>query len=404
MSTIELTPATPREMTDSSIDLVSTSLKTADASPIILDTTQFIQTKFQPVLVDNEHEPYKSVSGKLIYEKKQKKDTEFPTEKLTRGSIKVGEYMEIQLDTTETYNLFTGLKNLYALHDDIESIPLGSTTFTKVDSSFRQFYNIISSEPSAARLLGQTENFELVKILLQIITQSESLDSLKSSLKELESSNMASLSVAVSVECLERVLELLEANIDNDNEEDWQTIFNENQWILSQLFSCPYTIFEDKAYVGGKGIGNTNGNVCDFIYQNSMTQNIALIEIKTPCTALLGAKYRGTYSLSSDMSGAVNQILNYKDKLTKEYYASCHNSSEHFEVLNPKCFVIIGKTECLDKSQIATFENYRNSLNSVTVVTFDELLQRIKDMLAIFKTDNFEQSSAEDNWEEDFPF
>jgi hypothetical protein len=84
----------------------------------------------------------------------------------------------------------------------------------------------------------------------------------------------------------------------------------------------------DKAYVGGKGIDNTNGNVCDFIYQNNMTQNIALIKIKTPCTSLLGNKYRGTYSLSPDLSGVGNQILNYKDKLTKEYYASCHNSSE----------------------------------------------------------------------------
>ena len=64
---------------------------------------------------------------------------------------------------------------------------------------------------------------------------------------------------------------------------------------------------------------------------------MALIEIKTPCTELIGNQYRGTYSFSYELSGAINQVLNYRDKLTKEYYSLCHQSSEPFEVLSPKC-------------------------------------------------------------------
>lgn len=86
---------------------------------------------------------------------------------------------------------------------------------------------------------------------------------------------------------------------------------------IGSNFACPCTIFADKAYVGGKGINNSGGNLCDFIYQNSLSQNVALIEIKTPCTELIGNQYRGTYSFSYDLSGAVNQVLNYRDKLTK---------------------------------------------------------------------------------------
>lgn len=393
----------PREMRDGEIDLVSTSLKTADASPIVLNKTEMIQTKFKPVLVENDKEPQKCVSGKLIHEKKRKVDGEFPTEKLTRQSVKVGEFIEISLGTSETYALFQGLKSLYGLYEDIGQTPMGSTTYTKVDSSFKQFQSIIQNDPSAARLLGQSENFELVKLLLQIITQVDSLDSLKNSLKELEQSNVVALTNVINIERLERVLKIIEENIDNDKEEIWQNIFAENQWILSQIFSCPCTIFEEKAYVGGKGISNVGGNVCDFIYQNNLTQNIALIEIKTPCTPLFGSQYRGTYSLSSDMSGAINQMLNYKDNLTKEYYANCYNTSKFFEVLTPKCFLIIGKIHGLDKTQIAALENYRNSLTNVTIITFDELIQRTKDMVAIFSSE-IESSDVDIEEGDDLPF
>lgn len=392
----------PREMNDDEIDLVSTSSTTADASPIILNRTDRIQTKFEPMIIDNEKAPEKCVSGKLVYEKKREKDSEFPTEKLTRQAVKVGEHMEIKLDTSETYSLYNGLKILYELKNDIGNTPAGSATYTKVDNSFRQFYAIIQNDPSAARLLGQEQNYELVKLLLRLITQTDSLDSLKNSLNALEDSNVSTLNNALNVERLGRVLDLLEENLDNSSEEDWQRIFQDNQWILSQIFSCPCTIFEQKAYVGGKGLSNSGGNVCDFIYQNSITQNVALVEIKTPCTPLIGSAYRGTFSLSSDLSGAINQVINYKDNLTKEYYSLFHNSQTSFEVFNPKCFVIVGKIDVLDNNQISTLENYRNSLTNVDIITFDELVRRIKDMLMIFSNEDDYSGSFDE--QEDYPF
>jgi len=394
----------PRETDDGSIDLVSTSNQTADASPIILNSTDLVQTKFVPVVVDNHKDTKKSVRGSLIHAKKRKSDTEFPTEKLTRKSVKIGESIEISLDTSETYRLFEGLQNLYELHNQIGTIPSCGATYTKIDSTFRQFQAIISNDPSAARMLGQSENFELVKMLLQLITQSESLDSLKNGLKELCEANMSSLSVVANITRLEQALVTLDENMNNDNEEEWHNIFKANQWILSQVFSCPYTIFDDKAYVGGKGLDNKRGNICDFLYQNKLTQNVALIEIKTPCTKLLGKQYRGTFSLSADMSGAVNQILNYKDSLTKNFY-NLQNTSSVFEAFNPKCCVIIGKRKDLTQDQVNTFENYRNSLSNVTIIAFDELRTRIYDMLQLFNPESSPQESeAVDFDSDDVPF
>lgn len=93
-------------------------------------------------------------------------------------------------------------------------------------------------------------------------------------------------------------------------------------------------------------------------------------EVKTPCTELIGNQYRGTYSFSYELSGAINQVLNYRDKLTKEYYSLCHQSSEPFEVLSPKCVVIIGKMASLTPGQVAAFENFRNSLSNVLILIF----------------------------------
>lgn len=292
--------------------------------------------------------------------------------------------MELQLDTSETYALYTGLRQLYELYENMGGIPYGKTTFTRVDSSYREFLSILQNDPSAARMIAQEENYELVKILLRLITQTDSHESLKKSLSELQDNNLQHLTASLNIEKLQRVAALMRDNLDNDSEEFWQTtVFKENQWVLAQVFACPCTIFAEKAYVGGKSINNRGGNLCDFIYQNSLSQNVALIEIKTPCTEIIGNQYRGTFSFSYELSGAVNQVLNYRDNLTKEYYAISHNSNEPFEVLSPKCVVVIGKMASLTSTQIAAFENFRNNMNNVTIITFDELYERINDLIDI---------------------
>lgn len=378
------------DMTTDTVDVISTSTVTANTSPITLSQTEILRFKFLPTLVDNKKEPNKSVSGKLLYEKKRKNDSHFPSEtagssvKVSRGAVKVGDWMEFQLNTSETYELYQGLKHLYALYDDIGEIPYGSATYTRVDSSLRQFLSIIQNDPSAARMIGNEENYDLFKTLLRLITQTSSLDSLKKSLAELQDENAQHLAMSLNIVKLQRVATLMADNLDNNSEEFWQTtVFKENQWVLAQIFACPCTIFSDKAYVGGKGVDNSGGNLCDFIYQNRLSQNVALIEIKTPCTEIIGNSYRGTYSFSHELSGAVNQVLNYRDNLTKPYYTLCHQSASQFEVLSPKCVVIIGKLASMNSTQIAAFESFRNSLSGVQILTFDELYQRVIDLIAI---------------------
>lgn len=384
-------------MKESCIDVVSRSAMTADATPVVLSSTERFRFRFMPMLVDNQNNPEQSVRGKLLLERKPKNEKYFPTdsvapcEKVTRGSAKNGDWVEIELHSEETYNLFMGLKKLYDLSGCMNGIPFGSARFAQIDSSFSSFLEVIQNDPSAARMIGEPQNFELIKILLQLITQTSSHESLKNSLSSLANENLQALTTSASLEGLKRVEALMRENLDNGKEEFWQQkVFNENQWVLAQIFSCPCTIYAQKAFVGGKSLDNKGGNVCDFIYRNKMTQNVALIEIKTPCTEIVGKPYRETYSMSLDMSGAVNQVLNYRDELQKNFSTLTRDleGADTVRAFSPKCVVVIGKISTLNAKQQKAFELYRSSFNNLTIITFDELHQKICDLMSVFKEDS----------------
>lgn len=59
----------------------------------------------------------------------------------------------------------------------------------------------------------------------------------------------------------------------------------------------------------------------------------------------------------------------------------------------------------MNSGQIAAFENFRNSLNNILVITFDELYQRIIDLITIL-SENAEQERepSSQNGNEEYPF
>jgi hypothetical protein len=261
---------------------------------------------------------------------------------------------------------------------------LGSQQFVKVDSEIADLHKLMKENPEAIKALS--DNQELVQLLLDLITRTDSIESLKSGVKVLASENISALGNVVSMERLNRFIKVLENNIENADENFWQEVFKTNQWIIAQLFSCPYTIFANQAYLGGKGINNQGGNLCDFIYQNLITKNIALVEIKTPCTKLIGKRYRNnSFSLSEELTSSINQVLGYKDNIQKNYNALDKNSNENFVAFNPKCILIIGRTGGLRGIEISTLESFRNSIHAVEIVAFDELLMKIRGIREIIR-------------------
>ena len=380
----------------SAITVTSTSAQSADVSPILLnDQATLVRLCFLPKIVSNRTNPANNVEGDLVYEKRGKNTEIFPLDRgadfVRRQTIKKDDALKLHLNSTETRNLYDSLTRLYAAADDMGSIPYGTTTYVAVDNAVRTLLGLLRNDPAVAHMIADNETFELIQELLKLLTQGTSSDELRDILKGLEDSNLQSLSSSLSIERLKRVRDEFGENLGNGTEQYWQDFFKRNAWIISQVFSIPCILYDDQAYVGGKSFSGTGGNLPDFLYENKLTKNLAIVEIKTPKTQLLGQPYRGnSYSMSKEFSGAISQVLSYKQSLLNEFNSIYVNSGGNVEAFSPRCVVVLGNTNELktDRTKMGSFENFRACLNGVTVLTYDELLSRADDLLGILATDD----------------
>jgi len=163
-------------------------------------------------------------------------------------------------------------------------------------------------------------------------------------------------------------------------ENDWQTLFKYNPFILSLAFSLPITVFGDQVSVSGMRFNGSGETIADFVFRNGLTNNLTLIEIKTPSTKLLGknAYRRDIFVPSQDLSGSINQVLYQRYQLQKNI-ASLKENSRQFDIESYaiKCLVIVGRTP-ESEEQRKSLELFRNNLNDVLIVTFDELLKKLE--------------------------
>jgi hypothetical protein len=182
------------------------------------------------------------------------------------------------------------------------------------------------------------------------------------------------------------VIKIWQTNKNNAHEEFWQTVFNENPYILSQLFSMPVVFIKDKAYVGGMKVDRQNAKFVDYLYTNDSSNDALLVEIKTPETKLLGKKYRGIHTPSSEITGSVVQVLDYRRELSRNIRSITEGTDHKIDVFNPRCIVIAGNasTELNSELKRKSFELFRTNFKDVEVVTFDELFKKAETLATLF--------------------
>ncbi|MFM6824877.1 MAG: Shedu anti-phage system protein SduA domain-containing protein, partial [Dolichospermum sp.] len=122
-----------------------------------------------------------------------------------------------------------------------------------------------------------------------------------------------------------------------------------------------------------------------------LTQNTALIEIKTPKTQLLGSEYRsGDYGISSEISGAVSQLLRNRDSLIKNYHSLVNSDDKSFDVFNPRCILIAGNSnsELSNSDKKRSFELQRYNFQGVEIVTYDEVFEKVHTLVNLLEGKN----------------
>lgn len=167
----------------------------------------------------------------------------------------------------------------------------------------------------------------------------------------------------------------------------WQDFFNENPFILNMAFGYPVIKVRDQASVGGRKLSGDGEKITDFLVKNSLTNNTAIFEIKTPQTAILNkTPFRdGVYTPSADLAGSINQALDQKYQFQKQIAQIKDNTRLYdIESYAVHCCLVIGKTPDGD-DQKKSFELFRRNSKDVEIVTFDELLEKLKQLGAFLR-------------------
>jgi len=229
---------------------------------------------------------------------------------------------------------------------------------------------------------------EVLSRLVNWASNEDNFSLLFDRLQQLGNEALMQLNSALGVASLKRALLKWHENRENADEEFWQQLLAGHAFVLEQLFQVPVVVVKSKAYVGGKSVLNKGGRIVDFLVQNKITRAVALVEIKTPKTPLLGTEYRaGVYNISEDLSGAVMQVLSYRDSLGQDRLSLLGDEDIRAEAFDPMCVVVIGQAgrELTDVNKRRSFELYRRQLSDVTVITHDEMWERTSRLVGVLE-------------------
>lgn len=174
------------------------------------------------------------------------------------------------------------------------------------------------------------------------------------------------------------------------SETHWQKLFLENPFILSLTFGYPTIRIQDQAFVGGRKVSGAGDAISDFLSRNALTNNTCLFEIKRPSSKLLNEReYRqGIYSPASELAGAVTQLSDQIYEWQKGIATTKENSRMYdIETFAVHGVLVIGITPS-EPDRIKSFELFRHNSKNIHVITFDELLEKLKQLHKFLSDDS----------------
>ena len=185
-----------------------------------------------------------------------------------------------------------------------------------------------------------------------------------------------------------RELEDLLCKEKKPNEIVWQKkIIN----ILRIIYPQYICIKKNDMELGNDG---RHGKKPDFILVDTEGY-VDLMEIKVPDVCNLLRKYRNNYVAGKELSGVVSQIekyiycinsesKKYEDKLKQYLKADVPEKVlTKIKVVNPRGIVILGRSNLLNEEELNDFELIKRQFKNIAeIMTYDDLLQRVENILA----------------------
>jgi Domain of unknown function (DUF4263) len=379
--------------------LDSDSQSSARVDPIDLWTSEDATRRlaFLPHIHQNPHDPSACISGQLRYQRKSSGGEFVDEHSLRLSDLRNGEWTRYALCSGATLALFRSLSDLYEVYAT-QGPPRRETTILAVEGDF-------SAEVDA---LGDVEVGLLLGALMRRAARTNDLRALAEALSVLETESLDGVRTAAGIANLRAALDQWPA-LESENEPAWQSFLKTNSWILGQAFAQPVLLFRSGATVRPEDLAQADRQIVDYVYANSLTSNLALVEIKKPAAPLLASRpYRdsGIYQPSGELTGAVSQICAYRHSVKQHASTLLRSSKRALLRSDPQCIVVIGSMDSLDEqAKVDSFEQFRRELRGVEVLTFDELKARAEGILGLLTTEStWATRETVDTSFEDVPF
>ncbi|HZH99168.1 MAG TPA: Shedu anti-phage system protein SduA domain-containing protein [Fimbriimonadaceae bacterium] len=175
-------------------------------------------------------------------------------------------------------------------------------------------------------------------------------------------------------------------------EPEWETFLRNNPWLLG-LSLKEYVFLSEiqgQPDLGGKDVGGTGGQRGDSLMASAGAARFTvLVALKLPSADLVSTKpYRNkAYVPGQELIGAVSQVqaecFNWDtsaDNINKKFSLK----SKFTHAIGTEGVVVVGNLSSVvsHEDRLASFHNFRRSIRGVTIVTFDELLERAKALVS----------------------
>jgi hypothetical protein len=318
------------------------------------------------------------VGGTIVHQRKKKNEEWENIEAINLATLKGGEGVKIKLNSKQVRRLYLGLEKLYKL--SMKGLAPGETEY-----AIAKFDEIIEVPKNRRKFISELLSKDYGHEIWADLIHTDPDLATRLSLARVQTERQSSLN------------EFAEGIRKNEPEDYWQLFFEKNQWIFGYGLRYHFmTQLESQPSYGGTdftGSGNQKG---DFLLNTEANVKFTvLVELKKPNSRLLSVtrsgdpkRYRnGAWLLGSELLGGISQLqINCKTWLSNS--TAIQNidrlNQEKIYTVFPKGILVIGNTSEFNdyREKIETFESLRRSLINPEIITFDELYERARFIVA----------------------
>jgi hypothetical protein len=355
----------------------STSATTAQVEDIWLnppphEAAALTRRILRAVIIENSKNERECLKIRFIHQRRHPQSFEWQdVDSFKLSTMKAGTEVNLQLDSAETFAVFTELERLFAIAG--KGVLQGKHELQVVDPS--------------KTLLVKGPAKEILESML-----ASAGDEVWTALKELNPYLFKATALVKLNEIREQAVHEFQKHLDaNDwNEPSWQIFFEANTWIFGYGLNYRFlSMAQPQATYGGTNVQGSGAQRGDMLMMTAAQKRITvLVEIKTPATPLISPKqYRnGAFMISGEVAGGVSQVQANCRKWEMEGSKTEENTAimDEFGALTiqPKGILIIGKSGDLkDRPRQTSFELFRRNVHNPEIITFDELLERARHLL-----------------------